>query len=69
MTFGRNEGAVDRVVRAVVGAALVGSAVVGPHWKWGWIGVILLVTAALGMCPLYSIFGISTCPAKPARKA
>lgn len=67
MTFGRNEGAADRVLRLVVGGALVASAVTGPHWKFGWLGVILLVTAALGVCPLYAIFGFSTCGRKTVK--
>ena len=29
-----------------------------------WIGVIPLATGLLGNCPLYSMLGISTCPAK-----
>jgi hypothetical protein len=34
---------------------------IGP---WGWIGIVPVATAALGMCPLYSMLGMSTCPAK-----
>jgi hypothetical protein len=26
------------------------------------IAAIMLVTAAVGVCPLYSLFGVSTCP-------
>jgi hypothetical protein len=32
-------------------------------WNWvGWIGVIPLVTAILGNCPLYTVFELSTYP-------
>ncbi|MGC9237711.1 MAG: YgaP family membrane protein, partial [Thiomonas sp.] len=29
---------------------------------WGWIGVVPLVAGAVGICPLYSLLGIRTCP-------
>jgi hypothetical protein len=28
---------------------------------WAWIGLVPLLTGLAGTCPLYSIFGISTC--------
>ena len=60
----KNEGTVDRVLRVVAGAALVSLVFVGPQTAWGWIGVVPLVTALLGNCPVYSLLGISTCPIK-----
>lgn len=57
----RNEGNVDRTVRAVAGVALIGLTLGGVIGAWGWIGVVPLATAALGWCPLYSVFGINTC--------
>ncbi|MEY2786373.1 MAG: hypothetical protein RL277_2585, partial [Planctomycetota bacterium] len=33
----------------------------GPQTPWGWIGVVPLLTGLLGSCPLYTLFGISTC--------
>jgi hypothetical protein len=60
----RNEGTVDRVLRVVAGAALVSLVFVGPETPWGWIGVVPLVTGLVGNCPVYSLFGISTCPVK-----
>jgi hypothetical protein len=64
----RNEGTVDRVVRAVLGiAALVGAIAVGIGTVWGIallvVAVLLVVTAAVSFCPLYAVFGVSTCPA------
>lgn len=56
-----NEGTVDRVVRAVVGLALVGAAATGAIGWWGWIGVVPILTAAMGWCPLYTALGINTC--------
>lgn len=61
-----NVGTVDRVLRALVGLALLALAVFGGHW-WGWIGVIPLVTALVGFCPAYRLVGLSTCPIAPRR--
>jgi hypothetical protein len=56
-----NAGSVDRWLRAIVGLAVLSLAFVGPKSAWGYLGLIPLATAALGFCPLYSVFGISTC--------
>lgn len=62
----KNVGSADRIIRIVAGVALIAFALFGPAdiaWKWvGWIGVVPLLTAVLGICPLYSIFGLRTCP-------
>lgn len=57
-----NEGAVDRVLRIIVGLGLLSLTVIGPHTPWGYIGLIPLLTGVVGICPLYSILGLSTCP-------
>jgi hypothetical protein len=62
-----NEGTVDRIIRAVVGvAALLGAFAMGSgsvaFVLLLVVGAILLVTAAVGFCPLYRVFGINTCP-------
>jgi hypothetical protein len=54
-----NEGTVDRALRVLAGLALIGLA--GKVGVWGYIGVVPLLTGAVGMCPLYSILGINTC--------
>lgn len=54
-----NMGGIDRIVRALVGVALVGWALSGGP-LWAWIGVIPLLTAATGWCPAYLPFGFST---------
>ena len=59
----KNVGSLDRLVRVVVGIALIAMVFVGPRTVWGWIGVIPLVTAGLSWCPLYTALGIRTCPA------
>lgn len=59
-----NMGSADRIIRVVVGIALIVFALAGPAdiaWKWvGWIGVVPLVTALIGWCPLYTVLGIRT---------
>jgi sulfite exporter TauE/SafE len=60
-----NVGTLDRIARAVVGLALIAFALgyiaPGTTWSWvGWIGVVPILTALLGNCPAYSIFGWST---------
>jgi len=63
----KNVGSADKVVRIVVGLALLGWAVVGSgnaRW-WGLVGIVPLATALLGICPLYSLLGVSTGPAEP----
>ncbi len=59
-----NEGGVDRSVRVLAGLVLIALAVSGQIGVWGYLGVIPLVTGALGFCPLYAVLGIKTCPIK-----
>lgn len=59
-----NVGGIDRVLRIVLGLVLVGLAATGTVGAWGWIGIVLLATAGLGFCPLYTVLGFSTCPVK-----
>lgn len=61
-----NEGVVDRGLRVVAGLVLIGLAASGTVGVWGYIGVIPLLTGAIGMCPIYSLLGINTCPAPRA---
>lgn len=61
--FKNNVGGLDRGARIVVGLALVGLTLAGTIGPWGWIGLVPLATGALGSCPLYTAFGISSCPA------
>lgn len=60
-----NIGAIDRIVRFVVGIALIAFALgylfPGTGWNWaGWIGLVPIFTALLGNCPAYRLFGCST---------
>ncbi|WKA25519.1 YgaP family membrane protein [Bradyrhizobium roseum] len=64
-----NIGKLDQYVRIILGLALIayalqdGLAIQGWHWI-GLIGVVPLVTAFFGSCPLYTVLGISTCPVR-----
>ena len=57
-----NVGSVDRALRALLGLAVLALAFTGPRTPWGYIGLLPLLTAAVGFCPLYAVAGISTCP-------
>ncbi|MDB5858521.1 MAG: hypothetical protein JWQ76_2210, partial [Ramlibacter sp.] len=63
-----NIGTLDKLLRIFAGFVLVflaGTGIIGP---WGYIGVVPLVTAMLGYCPLYQVLGLSSCPrAAPGR--
>ncbi len=59
-----NVGGIDRVLRIVIGLALIAMAATGTVGVWGWIGVVPLATAAMGFCPLYTLLGFSSCPLK-----
>ena len=60
--FKTNVGTIDRLLRILIGLALIGLTLSGSIGVWGWIGVVPLLTAALGSCPLYTVLGFSTCP-------
>ena len=57
----QNVGGIDRILRIVVGLVLVGLAATGTVGWWGWLGLVLLGTGALGWCPPYAILGFTTC--------
>lgn len=59
-----NEGNLDRMLRVGAGLLLIGLAVTGQVGAWGYIGVVPLLTGAVGLCPLYTLLGINTCPAR-----
>lgn len=57
-----NIGKTDRIIRIVLAAALFSLFIFLPgSLKWlGLLGLIPLVTAVIGFCPLYSLFHLST---------
>jgi len=62
-----NEGAVDRILRIIVGLVVLSLAFVGPQTAWGYLGVIPLLTGIVGFCPLYALLGVNTCKATRAK--
>jgi hypothetical protein len=59
-----NVGGIDRIIRIVLGLALIGLTLTGNIGVWGWLGVVPLATGAIGWCPPYAILGINTCKTK-----
>ncbi|EDP64801.1 hypothetical protein BAL199_05054 [alpha proteobacterium BAL199] len=59
-----NVGVIDRMLRVVVGAALVTIALLVSHpYAWiAWIGLVPLVTGVVGNCPAYRLLGLNSCP-------
>jgi hypothetical protein len=58
----KNVGNIDKVLRSVVGIALLSQVFagpLGPVW-WGWIGIVPLATVLLGWCPAYALIGVSS---------
>lgn len=62
--FPTNEHPVERILRVVLGLGLLSLAFAGPRTPWGYLGLVPLATGLLGSCPLYTLLGLSTCPAK-----
>ncbi len=60
----KNIGNIERIVRILVGLALIAIVFVGPQTNWGWIGVVPLLTGLIGWCPPYQLLGINTCSVK-----
>lgn len=62
--FRVNEGTLDRALRVTLGVALLAIVFVGPKTPFGLVGLVPLITGLVGMCPIYSLLGVSTCPVK-----
>lgn len=66
-----NEGGLDRGIRVVAGLVALGLAFMSLSGIWQIaaivVGLVLLVTGAVGVCPLYAVLGINTCPLNSRR--
>lgn len=60
----KNEGNLDRALRVIAGLALIGLAASGQIGPWGYVGVVPLLTGAIGFCPVYTLLRINTCHAR-----
>ncbi|MEJ5351508.1 MAG: DUF2892 domain-containing protein [Melioribacteraceae bacterium] len=56
----KNIGSTDKIIRIILGLAIIIIGIITQS-LWGLIGLIPIVTALIGWCPLYLPFGISTC--------
>jgi len=66
-----NVGTIDRIVRALAGAALLAFGILGGLASpWNYVamgaGAVFLLTALIRFCPPYALLGISTCGKKEA---
>ena len=59
-----NVGSIDKLLRIVVGLALIAWALWGEGaWhRLGFIGIVPILTALVGFCPLYTLLGLRTNP-------
>lgn len=60
----KNVGGIDRLLRIVIGLALIAGFFLNPDGAYRWlylIGIAPLLTGLLGTCGLYSLLGINTC--------
>ena len=55
-----NLGGIDRILPITVGLALIIAAATDSVSWWGWIGIVPLVTGAVGWCPLYRLLGLNS---------
>ena len=55
-----NVGKADKIARIIIGLCIIAAGVYFNSW-FGVIGVVPIVTAILGWCPLYIPFGICSC--------
>ena len=62
-----NVGKTDKIIRIIVGLVII---VIGFYFKswWGAVGVIPIFTAAIGWCPVYLPFGISSSKIKEEKE-
>ncbi|MDD2743078.1 MAG: DUF2892 domain-containing protein [Rhodocyclaceae bacterium] len=59
-----NVGGIDKILRIVAGAGLIGATVAGFLPVWGYIGIVPLATGLMGWCPAYTLLGMNSCPMK-----
>ena len=62
-----NEGTADRWLRFILGTIVLSLAFIGPKTPWGYLGLIPILTALTGTCPVYTLLGYSTCSMRRAK--
>lgn len=61
----KNVGSIDRILRLVLGAAVLGAGWYFQNW-FGLAGLVFIGTAFINWCPIYAVLGVSTCPVEKA---
>ena len=56
----KNIGKTDKIIRIILGIAILSQTVVGFGSLWGLIGLVLIITAVVDFCPAYTLLGINT---------
>jgi hypothetical protein len=59
-----NVGSLDRLLRILVGLALIACVFVGPQTPCGWVGLVPLLTGLVRFCPAYTLLGFNSCARK-----
>ena len=60
----KNVGNTERAIRIGGGLILVVLAASGTVGLWGYLGLLPMITGAIGWCPPYAMLGINTCANK-----
>jgi hypothetical protein len=55
----KNVGSADKVIRIILGVAIIAFGIYSQSW-WGLVGIVPLFTAFIGWCPAYNLIGVST---------
>ncbi|MEK6748868.1 MAG: DUF2892 domain-containing protein [Pseudomonadota bacterium] len=63
----KNVGSIDKFIRLAIGTALVSQVFWGLQTLWGLIGLVLIGTAFMNFCPLYTALGMSTLAKKSGK--
>lgn len=65
LKMGKNVGSVDRMIRIVIGVALIAGYFFNGDGAYSWLylvgGALALATAAMSFCGLYRLIGVNTC--------
>lgn len=56
----KNVGSADKIVRYILGVAIIGAGIYFKTW-WGAVGIVPILTAAMGSCMAYNLIGVNTC--------
>jgi hypothetical protein len=56
-----NVGETDKIIRIVFGVVIIGVVGFYSNSWWGVVGIVPIVTALVSWCPVYTMFGMSTC--------